>query len=325
MRQGGNRTDPIGNRVAIGPVLPRVSVVVPAFNCASFVAKCLGSLCAQTYPRDHFEIILVDDGSTDGTADHARAIARTWDGVLRVIQKANGGPASARNAGIRASTAEIIAFTDADCIAAPDWLEQVVGILAASDAAGAGGPIANCVPAGWVASYLTSGRFYRHRVRGGEVDYLLTANVAFRRAALLDVNGFSELDGVWAEDADLSFRLRQARYQLLLARQGLVTHYGSPVSVRSLVRELYRYGHGSAIRSRGWMNGRRTPIVELVRHLGAVALAPWLALAPWRAGRVGFWRALSFWPLVVLEHSAFTAGVVRGVVGTGRAGGRRDG
>jgi glycosyltransferase involved in cell wall biosynthesis len=294
---------------------PMVSVVVPAFNRASFLPRCLAALFAQTYPRDRMEIVLVDDGSTDGTAQTARALAGEWGaggGRMHVVEKPNGGPASARNAGLRVATGEIVAFTDADCVAAADWLEQVVGTLVADvGAAGVGGPITNVLPRGWVARFLDTTAFYRHRVRRGAVDYLLTANVAFRREALAVVDGFSETEGAWGEDADLSFRLRQTGYRLLLASAGCVTHYGSPVSVMGLARELYRYGYGNSVLSRNWTNGR-TPLREVLRHSGALVLSPVLALR--YTPRVGLLEAASYWPLLALEHGAFVAGLVRAEV-----------
>lgn len=319
---------------------PRVSVVVPAYNCAQTLAPLLASLAAQTYPHSHYEVIIVDDGSADDTAAAAeRLLAAGAEAgqagrealVGRVLRKANGGPASARNAGARASTAEVIAFIDADCVADPDWLEAVVGTLAragaqtttqtatrpatqapeqaAGQVAGVGGPLKNVAPPGWVTGYLGACQFYRQRERGGVVDYLLTANVAFRRAALAQVGGFDERPGVWAEDADLSFRLKQRGYGLLLAQRGAVTHYGAPGTARGLWRELYRYGFGAAVLSQNWRNGR-APATELLRHGGAVALSPLLALRLWRRRRAGLGQALSYLPLIALEHTAFCWGVM---------------
>ena len=302
-----------------------VSVVVPAYSAARTIERLLASLGAQTYPRDRYEIIVVDDGSSDDTAAVAeRALAR-WGGAGRVLRKPNGGPGSARNAGLRASSAEVIASIDADCAAAPDWLEQVVGALStdnagdgasdgagngAGDVAGVGGPLHNVSAPGWVSDYLSACQFYRQRARNGVVDYLLTNNAAFRRDALTRVGGFADLPGIWAEDADLSFRLKQHGYALLLAPGGVVTHFGSPGTATRLSRELYRYGFGAAVLSRRWRNGR-TPATELIRHGGAALLAPLLA---WRLRkRVGLARAMSFSPLIALEHLSFCWGVCMGV------------
>ncbi len=296
---------------------PFVSVVVPVYNRAAALQACLASLFTQTYPQARYEVIVVDDGSTDPTPEQARAAAEGWTGTFRLLQKTNGGPASARNAGIRVSQADIIAFIDSDCVAAPDWLEHLVGVLAASDASGVGGPLINAPARGLVACYLHACDFFRHRVRHGKVDYLLTANAAFRRQALLQVRGFSERKGAWGEDADLSFRLRQTGYTLLLAEQGIVTHYGMPVSVRALMRSLYHYGYGNGVLSPNWKH-RRPLFVEVLRHGGAILLSPLLALSHLR--RVGIWLALAFWPLIVLEHAAFVAGLLSALTQEGFGG-----
>ncbi len=286
-----------------------VSVVVPAFNCSSSVERLLESLFAQTYPRKYYEIIFVDDGSTDDTAEIARCALARWDGASRVLRKANGGPASARNVGLRAACTDVIAFIDADCVADADWLEAVVARLTPG-AAGVGGPLRSVSPPGWVSGYLDACQFYRQRSRHGIVDYLLTANAVFRREALLRVGGFVEEPGIWAEDADLSFRLKRQGYDLLLAPEGAVTHFGSPRSVRELTRELYRYGFGAAMLSRNWRG--RAPLKEFARHGGAAALALLLALRLRR--RVGLARAISFWPLITLEHLSFCWGLCLGSV-----------
>ena len=96
---------------------------------------------------------------------------------------------------------------------------------------------------------------------------------------------------------------------LLLADDGIVMHYGSPTSVRALARELYRYGYGSYAQSRQW-EGKRSPLREFIRHAGAVALSPLLALR--LTPRLGLARACGCWPLVVVEHSAFCSGLLSG-------------
>ncbi len=293
--------------------IPMVSIVVPVYNRAELIQPCLSSLMAQTYPKDRYEIILVDDGSTDNTVASARELLRDWPGTFQIVQKPNGGPASARNAGFRASQADVIAFIDSDCVAEIHWIEKLIDTLASKDAAGVGGPLINVVQPGWVANYLNETSFFRHRVKHGKVDYLLTANVAFRRSALVEVNGFSEYPGVWAEDADLSFRLIQSGHTLLLTEQGLVTHYGTPSSIQALIKDLYRYGYGNAVLSRHWKNGR-TPVAEFIRHGGAVVLSPLLALS--HAKRVGMRRAITFWPLIVIEHTAFICGLIKGTLHT---------
>jgi GT2 family glycosyltransferase len=291
--------------------LPFVSVVVPAYNARRRLPTCLGSLFRQTYPHDRYEIILVDDGSQDDTADRARALGRRWDGALQILRTENGGPARARNAGVRASSGEIIAFMDADCMAYPDWLLELVSTFSAGEAAAVGGPIRNQAYRDRVSRYLTASRFYRHRVRRGHVEYLITINLAVRRTALESIGGFHEAASIWNEDADLSFRLAGQGYMLLLAPRACVVHYGCPTSVRALARQLYRYGRGSYKLSREWPRARQ-PGRELVRRAVAVMLAPVLALRC--VDHAGIWQSISFSPLVVVEHVAFAAGIIRGMM-----------
>ncbi len=98
-----------------------VSVVIPVLNDAQRLAVCLGALRAQTYPKDLFEVIVVDNGSTD---DIKSVIDEFKD--FTFVLETGRGPAAARNKGVTLARGEIIAFTDADCVPAPDWIEKAV-------------------------------------------------------------------------------------------------------------------------------------------------------------------------------------------------------
>ena len=126
--------------------LPLVSVVIPVWNSPDLIGKCLTALAQQTYPRDRFEVLVVDNGSTDATANVARSYP-----FVAVLSEPVAGSYRARNRGLRSARGEYVAFTDADCIPDPDWLTAAVraarlypqaGVLA-----GHGGPLA----AGWTS------------------------------------------------------------------------------------------------------------------------------------------------------------------------------
>jgi glycosyltransferase involved in cell wall biosynthesis len=104
--------------------MPAVSVIVPVHNAVQFLKTCLDSLHAQTYPRDSFEILVVDNNSTDGSD----AVAAAYEGV-RLLREPKQGAYSARNCGVAAASGEILAFTDPDCEANPRWLEKATGGL----------------------------------------------------------------------------------------------------------------------------------------------------------------------------------------------------
>jgi len=101
--------------------VPLVSCVIPVYNGVKWLAAAVSSALAQTHPR--LEIVVVDDGSTDGSADVARDFASAG---VRVVQKTNGGAASARNVGVDSSTGELIAFLDADDLWLPGKLARQV-------------------------------------------------------------------------------------------------------------------------------------------------------------------------------------------------------
>lgn len=105
---------------------PAVSVVVPVYNAGRWLARCLDSIAAQTYPR--WECILVDDGSADDSGSICDGYAAK-DPRFRVIHKENGGVSSARNAGMDAARANVLVFADADDAVAPDLLELAMGLL----------------------------------------------------------------------------------------------------------------------------------------------------------------------------------------------------
>src|SRR5260221_10547772 len=104
----------------------RISVVVPFFNNAALLGDCLASIAAQTYR--HLQVIMVDDGSTDGSAAIARAQAAE-DPRFELVSQRNGGPGSARNRGVAAATGEFLAFVDADDLLPPDAYTTMLAVL----------------------------------------------------------------------------------------------------------------------------------------------------------------------------------------------------
>ncbi|MCX7887698.1 MAG: glycosyltransferase, partial [Verrucomicrobiae bacterium] len=129
------------------PRYPKVSVVVASYNGARTLPACLESLLRLNYPD--YEVILVDDGSTDETAQ----IAARYPAV-RTVHQPNLGLSAARNTGILASTGEIVAFTDSDCRADEDWLHYLVGELLSSSACAVGGPNFPPPDDNWIAGVV---------------------------------------------------------------------------------------------------------------------------------------------------------------------------
>ena len=199
---------------------PRFTVVVPTYNRKSTLRQTLIALVAQDY--SDFEIIIVDDGSTDGTAE---MMLQEFPGA-RYIRQANRGPAAARNRGVQAATGEIIAFTDDDCVPPPDWLSRLAdGFARYPQVVGVGGALEAPEDVLKTNRWAQYERYVSHTVyRTGATEYLGgfecpaggTNNLAYRRAAIVQIGGFDETFPFAAgEDTDLKLRLCQGGAQLL--------------------------------------------------------------------------------------------------------------
>jgi glycosyltransferase involved in cell wall biosynthesis len=110
---------------------PFVSVIVPVKNDAERIKLCLGALLEQTYPRDRYEIIVIDNGSTDATL----SVIRQYP-VIVLVEDTIPSSYAARNTGLASTQGQVIAFTDSDCIPFPDWLEKGVAHLQRSSNCG---------------------------------------------------------------------------------------------------------------------------------------------------------------------------------------------
>ncbi|MCC7417145.1 MAG: glycosyltransferase [Acidobacteria bacterium] len=217
---------------------PRVSVIVCAYNAADTLGDNLASLERLDYPD--FEIILVNDGSRDGTAGIARQHAR-----VRVIDIPNGGLSAARNVGLAESTGEIVAYTDADTRVDRDWLTFLVQPFLASDVVGSGGP--NVVPSDDppMAQCIA-------RAPGGPTHVLLDdriaehvpgCNMAFRRGALLAIGGFNPIYLRAGDDVDVCWRLQSRGWKIGFAAAALVWHHHR-ATIKAYWRQQVGYGEG---------------------------------------------------------------------------------
>ena len=214
---------------------PRVSVVVAAYNGARTLKACLDSLGRLNYPD--FEVILVDDGSTDNT----REIARLHPKVRYFRHERNLGLSVARNTGIAAATGEIVAFTDSDCRADEDWLYYLVGDLVSSPDAGIGGP--NLLPPedSLVAAVVMAspGGPAHVMLTDRQAEHIPGCNMAFYKWALLEIGGFDPVFRQAGDDVDVCWRLQQAGHKIGFSPAGFVWHYR-----RSTIGEYLRQQHG---------------------------------------------------------------------------------
>ncbi len=224
------------------PRAPRVSVVVASYNGASTLPTCLTSLTRLNYPD--FEVILVDDGSTDGTA----GIAAKHPDVRYIRHAANAGLSVARNTGIEAATGEIVAFTDADCRADEDWLFYIVGDLLNSAFVGMGGP--NLLPpedSPVAAAVMASPGGPAHvMLTDRQAEHIPGCNMVFYKWALQEIGGFDPIYRKAGDDVDVCWRLQQAGHKLGFSPAGMVWHYRRS-TVRAYLKQQAGYGEAEAL------------------------------------------------------------------------------
>ena len=241
---------------------PLISIVIAARNAEKTISKCLMSLEKLNYPA--FEVIVVDDGSTDRTA----SITAGFQGI-KLLHTDGIGPSAARNMAVKEARGEFIAFTDADCIVDIAWLTELMKGFTSEKVAGVGGaqqspedetPFGKKVhlffsKCGFFTNYMQSGSEIR------EVAHSPSCNVIYRKIVYEKFGGF--LEGFWpGEDLELDHRLVQRGYELVNNSAALVCHYRTQ-TLEGFKRMMFRYG---------WAQGK------LVRMHGFFRFIQWLPL-----------------------------------------------
>ena len=221
---------------------PKVSVIVAAYNGARTLKLCLDSLQRLNYPD--YEIILVDDGSTDTTPQ----IAASFPNVRRIRHEKNFGLSVARNTGIAAASGEIIAFTDSDCRADEDWLHYLVGALVNREFAGVGGP--NLLPpedSRVAAAVMVSPGGPAHvMVSDREAEHIPGCNMAFYKRVLEEIGCFDPIFSRAGDDVDVCWRLQQSGYRIGFSPPAFVWHYRRS-TVGAYLRQQAGYGEAEAL------------------------------------------------------------------------------
>jgi len=258
-------------RVARRPALARppgpVSVVVPAFNEAATIVSTVRSLVASEHP---VEVVVVDDGSTDGTADAVEALRLPG---VQVVRKPNGGKPSALNVGIAAARHDLVVLMDGDTVFEPATVGHLVGPFADPRVGAVAGNARvadrRSIVARWQHIEYVIGFNIDRRVQDawGVVTTVPGAIGAYRREALVDVGGVS--DDTLAEDTDLTIALGRAGWRVVY-EPAARAWTDAPSSFAQLWRQRYRWSYG--IMQSLWKH--RHAVVERGRsgHVGRVGL-----------------------------------------------------
>ena len=221
--------------------LPRVSVIICSYNGASTVESCLRSMGKIKYPD--FEVVFVDDGSTDRTQE----IVAQFPWVVNIVQE-NKGLSVARNVGMERATGEVIVYTDSDCEADEDWLYYMALNLVRGGHVGVGGP--NFIPdeGSWVADCvgLSPGGPTHVMLDDRTAEHVPGCNMGFFRHAAMGINGFDGQFRKAGDDVDFIWRLQHAGGTIGFAPAGQVWHYRRN-TVKAYLKQQRGYGEAEAL------------------------------------------------------------------------------
>lgn len=224
-----------------------VSVIVPVYNQRPWVRKNLMSWLSQECSLGEYELLIVDDGSTDGLELELRAVSGGKGVWFNYVRQEHRGPAAARNFGVRQARGSFVAFTDADCHLDKRWLEEISQGYGDDRVVGIGGAVKAYPTQAVVSRYCAQIRLAEEPVRDHEnILYVITASASFRKSALLDIGGFDERIG-WAggEEIDLCHRLRQRGGRLRFNPRA-AAYNSHKQTVAALMCSFFNYGQGDA-------------------------------------------------------------------------------
>jgi cellulose synthase/poly-beta-1,6-N-acetylglucosamine synthase-like glycosyltransferase len=217
-----------------------ISVIVPARDAEATLPGLLAALGPQIAAREDAELIVVDSGSHDRTAELAVAAG------ARVLSAGRPGAPAARNAGLQSARGELIVFLDSDCIPALNWLEELIaGFRDAPSIGAVGGRIVAAPPTNLLQRYAEYAGYITQEegLRDPFLPYLLTANCCYRKTALDRLDGFDE-ELRSGEDTDLAWRMQlRLGLEISYAREAMVEHVHR-TTLRGLWRQWVRYGWG---------------------------------------------------------------------------------
>lgn len=268
-----------------GDCLPSVTVIIPTKDRQSDIAECLESVFSQTYPRHKMEVIVIDDGSKDGTGD----IAGMFPCKLLSHRKSRG-QSYCRNLGAGKANGEILAFLDSDCVAGTTWLKEIAAYFRWDSVGAVGGFVEGHYMESpldryeKVCSPLNMGKRVLYDTEAESTFYVPSCNILVRRKAFLETGGFNDNMDL-GEDVDFCWRLRKRGYTLLYVPEGSVDHKHRN-SLPMFLKRRADYGTSEAILYNLDLEKKKR------FHIPPLAAATYLLMA---TGAVFF----SLWPLLL--------------------------
>lgn len=223
---------------------PLFSIIIPTYNRPRQIVACLESLTRLDYPRDRFEVIVVDDGS-DEPLD---AVVEPFQKVLNLVllRQANAGPAAARNRAADKAQGRYIAFTDDDCMPARDWLQKLAACFAQKPVCIVGGRTVNALdnnPFSMTSQNIISMGYDHYNAVRDQARFFASNNMVVPQQEFLELGGFDE-SFTTSEDRELCDRWIHAGYPMTYAPE-VVIYHAHPMTLRSFWKQHFNYGRGA--------------------------------------------------------------------------------
>ncbi len=226
---------------------PHFSIIIPTCDRPSQLAACLESIVHQTYPALQFEVIVIDDGSKTPIAPVVSSFRDRLDLILLTQQ--NRGPASARNAGVAKARCRYLAFTDDDCIFAPDWLQKLEERFDSSPDFMIGGRTINGITDNVYSTAsqdLINYLYEYYNADKNNAHFLTSNNIAVPAETFRTLGGFDPgYPSVGGEDRDLCDRWRLCGYGTIYAPE-VVVYHRHHLNPRTFLKQHFCYGRGAS-------------------------------------------------------------------------------
>ncbi|MGH8007293.1 MAG: glycosyltransferase [Candidatus Binatia bacterium] len=286
----------------MAPQHPTFSIIIPTYARPQQLAACLHSLARLDYPRERFEVIVVDDGSESPPEAVVDSCRDQLDVAL--IRQPHAGPATARNTGVARAKGELLAFTDDDCAPAPDWLQTLAARFAHTPDRVIGGRTLNALSDNLYSTASQTLISYLYTYYNADPDharFFASNNLALSAERFRAVGGFdSTVIRAAAEDREFCDRWLHHGYLMTYAPEAIVYH-AHALTFRAFWRQHFSYGRGAfyfhqahARRSRG--------------HIRPEPLSFYLDLLRYRSSQMSGRRALSLAMLLGVSQVANAAG-----------------
>jgi GT2 family glycosyltransferase len=290
------------------------SVIICTHNRARLLERTLRSLAWQTEKAERFEIIVIDDGSSDGTAGLVAGMRRDLSNMTCVSLAKHLGLAGAANVGIRAAKGEFFLFTDDDCLAQEDWVERLTASLAQE-------PIVAGAMTSPVSGYnklchnISQFHRFMNPGRSGEIASIAGANMGIRRSVLQEFGGFDERSKT--PDMEFMLRARSRGYRVHFAPRAVVLHDPDRTNLVTILRYSSEHASETILLRNRYRSLLKSPFV--LRSPGLILMAaPLIALvATLQIYGNNVHLARYFWtaPLVYLQKLAWCWGAAHGLAG----------